>query len=515
MMLQKKNLIIILGAIITFVFYAYLGLLIFKNESQSGNAAIVNFQEYKNSQFGFSLFLPSDWTHEELPIFIEGVMTYDGRNLSFKSSDGSKGFGIIIKDNIDNYETAEDYVNDLLEENRRLYKVQEVPYIWDYSSKEKVEFNLLVGDVIKDLFGPGGHKDIIYLVNSNYIFEISYSKLSEEGIDIVDDKLRQEIIEILNTFTINTTNELAQNGSIDTSNWAQSPYYSDYLNFLVYYPSDWDIIDIYDPRDLYEGHPLVWFGADENFYSGTNVLGVFYYNDTGEDLDTWVGKRSQVLQSDKGYAPITKELKKQNKRFIELCFLGHPDYSPMQTCFIYMQSTPYIIELKAEGFSRDFQADKYSQAFFSKFTLLNKPDQRWKIHKSPNVGFQIDYPEDKYPPNPEQDIAGVSVSFTKDFIGQFMIVSRITDYEGGIEAYWFNKVRGLEKDPINLPLEIYLDQKKCFMADLSGTYYEGVANTLEFYCQGDNQIYEFILNPDEDKELDRDFFIMLSTLQFL
>ncbi|MCH7492770.1 hypothetical protein IID19_04285 [Patescibacteria group bacterium] len=303
--------------------------------------------------------------------------------------------------------------------------------------------------------------------------------------------------------------------NIDTSDWGQSLYYSDYLDFLVYYPSDWDIIDIYDPRDLYEGHPLVWFGDDEDFYSGTNVLGVFYYNDTGEDLDTWVGKKSRVLQSDKGYMPITKELNKQGERFIELCFLGHPDHSPMQSCFIYMHNLPYIIEIRSEGFSKDFLADKYSHAFFSRFTLLNKLDQEWKTYISSDVGFQIDYPEDKYPPNLKRDIAGTSVSFTRSYIGQFMIIRKITDYQGGIESYWFNKVKGFEIDPISLPLEIYLDQKKCFMTNLSGTYYEGVANTLEFYCQGDNQLFEIVINPEENGAIDNDFFIMLSTLEFL
>jgi len=168
------------------------------------NNELVFIATYKNDHFGISFDLPSEWSYDESPSFIDGVMTYNGRNLSFtdKSKDNYYGFGLSIDDNIANYLSIEQYVFKILEENERLFNQDEVPYKWEYDKKYNLVSGENLGYVIENLKGPGGEEDKIFMVGEEYIYKFSYSYTDEDGISRVNDELRGKIKEILNTLII-------------------------------------------------------------------------------------------------------------------------------------------------------------------------------------------------------------------------------------------------------------------------------------------------------------------------
>ncbi len=212
----KKNYIVGLltvGAIIAIIIFVAPENEVDTNVNLNTNITNYNLNEYsdqvvftsvyENNQFGISFGLPDNWSFEESPSFIDGVMTYDGNNIVFKDNADEKfGFMLSSSNNESNFSTAEKYVNYLLEENKRLYKTEETPYEWEYDKGSEIKLGEITGYILQNMKGPGGYQDKIYVVGEENIFEFIYSYSDEDGISRVDAGLREIISKILNTLKI-------------------------------------------------------------------------------------------------------------------------------------------------------------------------------------------------------------------------------------------------------------------------------------------------------------------------
>ena len=325
--------------------------------------------------------------------------------------------------------------------------------------------------------------------------------------------------------TVTTKSESSQQadsitvGDVEVDNWTPIPYFSEDVNFLVYYPSDWETITIGDPRSLYEGQPLVWFGDNSDYYEGTNTLGVYYYNDSGDSFDIWTQKRYEVLAGERGYYPELENLNKGNEQFVQMCFLGHPNYSPMKKCHIFFRREPYIYELRAEGFSKKWQADKYIGEFFSRFSLFRKDKDGWVIKDSHNGGYSIMYPENY---SQTQSLNEFNLYFAKNIgdvypilEGENMNFAIATGYSGGAVQFWYDRNKNLTNTSYAIPKEVVVNNITCIYAE--PRLLDDVVNyysTADIYCQVGNRIYAFQIMSDNSGMVDEIFLEIISTVKF-
>ncbi len=211
---KKIVLIISIAVVIGIGVFIYLWISenIFSNEDVIGASNGINkqvtkqeYKEYTNTQFGFSLEIPDSWEMEELPVFIDGEMVYNGTNLLFSEDPAdyrADSFAIVINTNDTSHQTAAEYVDYILEENRRQYEADAAPYILEYESRENISLGNADGVLLKEIKGPGGYRDTVYVVTEPYIYDISYSEVDDNGINVVTEEFRGNMLEVLNSFSI-------------------------------------------------------------------------------------------------------------------------------------------------------------------------------------------------------------------------------------------------------------------------------------------------------------------------
>ncbi len=208
---MKKNQITLLVIIVFGIGLGVGAYMVLQSRSMDAESQIINIKTanegstpYTNNQYNFYLILPSGWTVEELPIFIEGVMTYTGRNLSFTNKRNQNvSLGLIVHNNEISDITSEQYVDGVLEENEKFYNLDKVPYKWEFDQKYEIVFEKITGYVLENLKGPGGYRDLIYIVGKEFVYEFSHSYVDENGLSRVNNELRGQIKVILDTLTIN------------------------------------------------------------------------------------------------------------------------------------------------------------------------------------------------------------------------------------------------------------------------------------------------------------------------
>lgn len=297
-----------------------------------------------------------------------------------------------------------------------------------------------------------------------------------------------------------------------STSWKMTPYFGKNFSFVAGYPKGWkEQWSEITPDLTYDDQILLSF-VENTGAVAENSLQIRYFFDTGEDLATWVSKKLTILQSQKGYQPVQKNISASGVDYVQFCFLGNAKYSPMPDCFAYTQIKPYILELRTDSASPSFPVQQYIEQFISNFSLL-KPGEDWSTFLNDTAGLSMKYPEDKYPfiaDDPSQFI-----NFTKQYIGQFLNIQILTDWTQGPIQYWYNELSTSGDISQLLPKHVILGGNDCYFADFNPSYsYEGIIGAKQFFCQLQNRLYVFTISTN-DQPVDVDLYRMISSVKFL
>lgn len=311
----------------------------------------------------------------------------------------------------------------------------------------------------------------------------------------------------------NTPDQLT-NGSISAPSlaWETIPYFGSNFSFTAGYPENWIMtLDNIEPDLLYDGQPLIAF-EEVSPKAGKNNLTINYFFDTGEDLATWSSKRTEILEGQKGYRPVQTTYTINGIEFVQMCFLGSTQYSPLPDCFAYTHVTPYILELRTDSASPTFQAEKYIAEFIKNFSLL-QPGDDWSTFSNTDMGVSMKYPEKKYPV--VKEASDQVVNFTKQYIGQFFNIQVLDNWSRGPVEFWYEEVVSTPTRQQLLPRKIILGGKNCYYADFDPSFsYEGIIGAMQFLCQVNSRLYVFTISSN-DQPIDIDLYKMINSVKFI
>jgi len=204
-----------------------------------------------------------------------------------------------------------------------------------------------------------------------------------------------------------------------------------------------------------------------------------------------------------------------------MCFLGDPDHSPMKKCHIFFHRAPYIYELRAEGYSRDWQADIYMGEFFSRFELFGEVGERedWLTKDSYNGGYSIMYPEKYLSPYDQTEFRLVIADSSKDIVdiyeGENMILLVTTGYADGAIQYWYDRNKDYLNTTVSVPKEIVVNNQSCIF--VKPTLQDDVVDfysSAEIICKYGSRIYDFQMRTNVKGVIDPVFLEIISTTRF-
>lgn len=307
------------------------------------------------------------------------------------------------------------------------------------------------------------------------------------------------------------SNENVVASDIDTTNWILMPFFSDRINFYAYFPNDWSSLYITEPKHLVEGSPMIWLGNNDLFEGATTSMSVSYYNDTGLDLETWVGLKTEEIKRSRAVTEVEKEdLLNNNQPMIRICVNGSVSGSASPGCFTYLHVSSYILELRTEGAAAEnyHAIKKYSLAFDSKFYVIDGDFGQWTDYVSNNAGFQIKYPANRY----------VKEATGGDFINSFMfkdgekfnqlLVHVTPGYSKGVADFWYESAKLMGRGEVDVPIQIYIQGRECLLNVGANQ------DSMEVICKNNEKLYDMRVSTASVTEYDY-LFKMLSSLQFI
>ncbi len=314
--------------------------------------------------------------------------------------------------------------------------------------------------------------------------------------------------------TSDNTNSIVQSENVDTSDWIFAPYFSDLVNFTFYYPSDWELANFIDPGivldDHHDGSPLVWVSTSEFAGQKTNEFGVYYWQDTGDDLETWANKRKQLLQKEHGTEPIIQDIELSGQPAIQQCYDAAVTSVRFPSCHIFFSSQEYIIELRIEGnkgalnYVRDLTA-----AFVAQFSILTT-NNAWQQYSNNNAGFAFTYPSEEIE---IKDDPIFSVSAFGSAGQELFTVNSVLGTDSLIE-YWYQTAKQYDINQLPVPQELYLDTADCLYADMSRFDLNYTIDQQSLYCEENDRVYEIIIPFGADSPYVQKVFSILSSISF-
>jgi len=256
---------------------------------------------------------------------------------------------------------------------------------------------------------------------------------------------------------------------------------------------------------------MIWLGNNDLYEGTTTSVGVSYYNDTEQDLETWVNLKVQDIKTSREVQEVESDRFTYNDQpMIMICANGSVTGSPAPACFTYLHAPPYMLELRTEGRAANSYGvlKSYSLVLASNFHLISNDYSQWADYLAYNSGFQIKYPDSRYV---KEDSGG---DFTTSFMfndgGKYnqLLVNVSPGYTGGAADFWYESVKTLGENTTELPLETYIQGQKCLE---SLALYDGF---VEIICKNNSRLYDIRISAPTTAEFDY-LFKMLSSLQFV
>ncbi len=316
----------------------------------------------------------------------------------------------------------------------------------------------------------------------------------------------------------NQTSVLEGDVVVDTEliagDWIILPFFSDYTNFVISFPSSWELSEVVGEYQIYEGQPLVSFRTNlDEFGFDTTSFEISYAHDTGDTLEEWVAKRTDVLIDERGVEPKTRSYQKQGTTFVEKCFPVNRGVTLFSSCHSFYQQSPYIIEMKTEALNTVSFAtvQNVHDTYLDTFIVLDDGAE-WELFEASNAGFTMRYPEEQYPPVDSNELMSVGFAGDND---AYMRVQAVTGYQGGALDYWYDMTQGIVRDISVVPQEVFVGGTHCYFADLrSNNAYFAAVNNVTTYCQVGNRIFEIDMHLGDTDDINTIFLEMLGTMEF-
>lgn len=160
---------------------------------------------YTNNEYGYSISLPSGWTMKNLDVVDDGNFVYNDANVGLFApvSHPERLFGgsiaIQVEKNLNEFESAAEYVDDLIGKYEIEDEYGNPPTPLRFEERSTMVLGEHEGVLIKNMYGPGGYWDVIYVVRGDYVYEFRYNDSDENNIGVVTNEFRATVHDILGT----------------------------------------------------------------------------------------------------------------------------------------------------------------------------------------------------------------------------------------------------------------------------------------------------------------------------
>lgn len=317
--------------------------------------------------------------------------------------------------------------------------------------------------------------------------------------------------------TNNQVNMESDTNIIKELTWKPLPYFSPNLNMLFYYPEEWDIDKsaIYNSYNGEEEGNIVWFSSnyDSDSINDKNIgFSINKLFDSGDTFNEWIDKKIENIKDTRGTELEIEDITYNNIQIKKICNNGSIEGYPYPSCFIYLHSSPYIIEMRVDAHSSEHYklVKDYTDLFAQRLYLLSSNDDTYKKYSSFNAGYDLLYDIDSFPLTSNYN--EFSNSFGGDDLYRPFNISVITGAKNDLEKFWFNRARYQNSE---FPIDLYIDGTRCLMSDISIEDDYSIIPQTEIYCLKNDKYYNLsIMNNISDVEL-RSIFTMLSTFEFI